>query len=169
MSNQINNLDINIVNIHAGFDETSEILNAKFPAAKLTVLDFYNPLKHTEVSIKRARNAYKPFHATKQVITTNLQLPNKYADDILIVFAAHEIRNERERIAFFKEIKRIVKPEGNIIVVEHLRDLPNFLAYNIGFFHFLSRPAWYVTFTGAGLKVISEKKLTPFVNIFKLA
>ena len=61
-----------IVNINAGFDETSVLLKAKFESAELIVLDFYNPKKHTEVSIKRARKAYPPFPNTKQIETTTL-------------------------------------------------------------------------------------------------
>lgn len=50
--------DEHIVNINAGFDETSAILSQKFPQSKLRVLDFYDPAKHTEISIERARRAY---------------------------------------------------------------------------------------------------------------
>ncbi|MFM2325890.1 MAG: hypothetical protein RIR31_92, partial [Bacteroidota bacterium] len=44
-----------IVNINAGFDETSFIINHKFPNADLKVFDFYNAKQHTEPAIKRAR------------------------------------------------------------------------------------------------------------------
>ena len=37
-----NNDNIKIVNIHAGFDETSVLLSAKFPNAELIVFDFYD-------------------------------------------------------------------------------------------------------------------------------
>src|SRR6185503_773158 len=83
-----------IVNINAGFDETSVLLKDKFKNAELLTLDFYNPLKHTEISIRRARKAYPPFPGTKQVTTTNLPLEDKPADRIFVIFSAHEIRNE---------------------------------------------------------------------------
>ncbi|MES2649184.1 MAG: hypothetical protein V4717_20065 [Bacteroidota bacterium] len=38
-----------IINVHAGFDETSSLLAARYPAAFLKVFDFYDPLKHTEI------------------------------------------------------------------------------------------------------------------------
>ena len=41
-----------IVNIHAGFDETSGLLHLKYSACELTVLDFYDSAMHTEVSIR---------------------------------------------------------------------------------------------------------------------
>lgn len=61
-----------ILNIHAGFDETSILLKDKFKNSELIVLDFYDSSKHTEVSIKRARKAYPPFPKTLPVNTSNL-------------------------------------------------------------------------------------------------
>lgn len=136
-----------IVNINAGFDETSILLKNSFKNAELIVYDFYDPEKHTEVSIRRARRAYPPFPNTEQVKTTKLPLEDNSAEIIFILFSAHEIRNEDERITFFKELHRILKPDGEIIVTEHLRDVANFFAYNIGFFHFYSKAAWLKTFS----------------------
>ena len=157
-----------IVNINAGFDEMSILLNGKFPAAELLVFDFYDPRKHTEVSIKRARKVYPVFPSTKSVTATILPMSENSADKIFVIFAAHEIRNEQERIGFFKELKRILRPTGEIIITEHLRDVPNFLAYNIGFLHFYSKRTWLKLFKLAGLSLKSEQKLTPFIATFTL-
>ncbi len=160
--------DKTIVNISAGFDESSAILQRKFPKSKLIVFDFYDPEKHTEISIKRARKAFLPFPNTVSVETSNLHLTNDLVDKIFVILSAHEIRNENERITFFKELRRILKPNGNIYIMEHLRDLPNFLAYNIGFFHFHSKASWLKTFHGADLHLEKEIKLTPFISTFEL-
>lgn len=157
-----------LVNINAGFDETSALLKNKFPGSQLIALDFYDPFRHTEVSIKRARKAYPPYPKTSHVVTTDLNQVNESADRIFVLFAAHEIRLEDERDAFFHEMKRILKPDGQIIITEHLRDIPNFLAYNIGFFHFLPLSSWQRSFRKAGLYLISEKKITPFISTFIL-
>jgi ubiquinone/menaquinone biosynthesis C-methylase UbiE len=170
--NWLNDLQINkshtLVTINAGFDETSALLKHKFPNIQLSVFDFYNPLTHTEVSIKRARKAYPAYPNTIQVTTSHLPLTDNYSDNIVAILAAHEIRNEKERIVFFKELKRILNDNGKIAITEHLRDLPNFLAYNIGFLHFLSKPCWYRTFKNAGLSVSNEIKITPFITTFIL-
>lgn len=159
---------LNVVNINAGFDETSMLLYERFHEGALQVLDFYHPEKHTEVSIKRARKAYPPYPNTKQVSTTALPLPTASVDLIINMLAAHEIRDEKEQLLFFKELKRILAPTGEIIVVEHLRDTANFLVYNIGFLHFHARQAWIRTFKEAGLTIKSEIKHTPFISIFTL-
>ncbi len=157
-----------IVNIHAGFDETSVLLKEKFPACELIVLDFYDPAKHTEVSIRRARKARPPFPGTLSIDTLHIPLPDNSADRIFVTLSAHEIRDDDERIAFFAALKRSLKPTGQIVVTEHLRDLPNFLAYTVGFFHFLPVASWNKTFHQAGLKIAKEIKTTSFITTFIL-
>ena len=159
---------MDIVNIHAGFDETSGLLQHKFPHATLRVLDFYNPEKHTEISIQRARKARPPYPGTIQVDTSDLPLVAASADMILLLLAAHEIRNEAERVVFFRHLHRVVKPSGRIVVTEHLRDTPNFLAYTIGFLHFHSKKTWLQTFRLSGLSLENEIKITPFISTFIL-
>jgi ubiquinone/menaquinone biosynthesis C-methylase UbiE len=157
-----------IINIHAGLDETSELLRIQFKTSELIVADFYDPEKHTEISIKRARKAYPPFSNTQQVSTKHLAMQDCYVDKIFTIFSAHEIRNNDERIAFFKELQRVLKPSGQVIVTEHLMDTANFLAYNIGFLHFHSKSTWLKTFQLSGLCVSKEIKTTPFITTFIL-
>lgn len=157
-----------IVNVNAGFDETSTLLAQKFKNANLQALDFYNPNKHTEVSIKRARKAYPPYFNTKTVETFDLKLEINSVDKIFVMLAAHEIRDENERIVFFKALKKALRPGGKIYIMEHLRDWPNFIAYNIGFFHFYNKKNWTNIFNKAGLIQQQELKQTPFISIFIL-
>lgn len=163
-----NDSGFTIININAGFDETSAIIHAKYPDSELHVFDFYNPSKHTEPSIKRARQAYTPYPSTKTINTNSLPLLDNYADTILIILSAHEIRDEKERVIFFKELNRVIKNSGHIIVTEHLRDIPNFLAYSIGCFHFFSRSSWNKTFNKAGFIIYNKVKITPFITTFIL-
>lgn len=157
-----------IINVNAGFDETSVVFQKKFPNAELIVLDFYDPHLHTEVSIKRARKAYPPFPGTLVIKTNAIELPSEMADKIFLILSAHEIRDLEERVLFFGELNRILKPDGQIQVVEHLRDLPNLLAYNIGFFHFYSKKSWKTTFKNSNFKLLKEQKTSPFISTFTI-
>lgn len=157
-----------VLNIHAGFDETSGIIKRKFPKSDLTICDFYNIHKHTEASIKRARIAYPPLATTIQVSTEKLPFQDSLFDYSLVILSAHEIRDEKERVQFFKELNRVTKPTGQIFVTEHLRDLNNFLAYTVGFFHFHSKSDWLKTIKLANLVVKHECKTTPFITTFIL-
>ncbi len=156
----------NIININAGFDETSAIIQNKFPKANLKVLDFYDSNFNTEISIERARKAYPAYKNTIGVSFNNLPIKDEFSELILLIFAAHEIRKSGERIIFFKELNRILENNGKVILVEHLRDLPNFLAFNIGFFHFHSKKTWLNDIKKSNLKISSEHKLTIFTSLF---
>ncbi|MEC5142451.1 methyltransferase [Chitinophaga sp. 212800010-3] len=157
-----------MVNINAGFDETSHLLAGKYPDARWKVFDFYDPEKHTEVSIRRARKAYAAYPGTQQMRTDGIPLDTASADVIFLLLAAHEIRDHGERSGFFTELARGLHEQGKIIVLEHLRDTRNFIAYNIGFLHFFSREQWQQTFEASGLRVTAEQKITPFLSAFIL-
>ncbi|QMU63170.1 MAG: methyltransferase domain-containing protein [Flavobacteriaceae bacterium] len=168
----LNTLDIEkeskLINIHAGFDETSKLLKEKYPNCELHIFDFYNPEVHTEVSIKRARKAYPSLPETKSIKTDSLDLADNSVDVVFLIFSAHEIRDFNERLLFFKELKRILKPPGKMIVTEHLRDVPNFIAYSASFFHFFTLKSWLKIFNQSDFKIEKQIKFTPFVNTFIL-
>jgi len=157
-----------IANVHAGFDETSITLKDHFQSAEISVYDFYDPSKHTEVSIERARRAYPAYDGTIRLTTSELPMQDKSADLIFNIFALHEVRSREERIRFLQEQVRALRDDGKVIIVEHLRDVANFLAYNIGFFHFLSAREWNTNFVQANLRVESQFTITPFVTVFIL-
>ncbi len=159
---------VSILNVNAGFDETSRMIEDRFPLANLQVCDFYDPVAHTEASIQRARKAYPPHPKTQKVPSFPLPYPDNSFDIVCVVFSAHEIRDALERVRFFRELKRIIKTSGKVFITEHLRDSYNFMAYTLGFFHFYSQATWKKTFQNADLDLEEVIKSTPFVNTFML-
>jgi len=155
-----------IVNINAGFDETSFILENNFPEADLKVFDFYNAKQHTEPAIVRARKVSLVYPNTQQINADEIPLGDKSVDIIFLLSAAHEIRSQKEKVTFLKECERICRTNGKVITVEHLRDVPNFFAFSIGFTHFFSRSTWEKAFREAGFSSFEETKFTPFMSIF---
>ena len=154
------------LNINAGFDETSYILKEILPQSDLKVYDFYNPKQHTEPAIIRARKVSLFYPNTMQINSSSIPLNDNSVDTIFLLSAIHEIRKQDEKVQFLKECHRVCKPNGNIIMVEHLRDFPNFVAFTIGFTHFFSKIIWKKAFTDAGFTSFQETKFTPFMSIF---
>lgn len=155
-----------IVNINAGFDETSFIIKNKFPHSDLKVFDFYNARQHTEPAIKRARKVSLVYPNTQQIASNLIPLKDNTVDIVFLLSAVHEIRSNEEKVQFLKECYRLCKPDGKVIMVEHLRDFPNFLAFSVGFSHFFSRSVWKNAFERAGFSSFQETKFTPFMSIF---
>ncbi len=158
--------DKQILNINAGFDETSFIIKNYFPKSDLKVFDFYNAEKHTEPAIIRARKVSLVYPNTQQIISNLIPLKDNSVDLIFLLSAAHEIRSQNEKIRFLKECHRVCKSNANVIMIEHLRDFPNFVAFSVGFTHFFSKKTWRNAFKNAGFTTFNEQKFTPFMSIF---
>lgn len=158
---------LNVVNINAGFDETSFIIKDKLKNATLNVFDFYDEELHTEAAIIRARKVSLVYPNTESIDSNKIPLEDNVTDIVFLLSSAHEIRKFEEKVEFLKECHRICKPNGKIIMVEHLRDFPNFVAFTIGFNHFFSKAIWKKAFAVAGMTTINEEKFTPFMSIFE--
>ena len=158
---------MNIVNINAGFDETSFLIKNKLTNSELKVFDFYNEMQHTEPAIVRARQVSLTYPNTQQIESKAVPLEDNCTDIIFLLSAAHEIREFHEKVGFLKECKRVLKSDGKVIMVEHLRDFPNFIAFTIGFNHFFSKQVWETALSKGGFGTIKEKKFTPFMSIFE--
>ena len=138
------------LNINAGFDETSFIIERIFPNTQLMVFDFYNAKQHTEPAIKRARKVSLVYPNTQQILANSIPLEDKTVDAIFLLSALHEIRTQDEKIQFLKECHRVCKQDGKVIMVTH----------------FFSRSIWKKAFEGAGFTSFKETKFTPFMSIF---
>jgi len=158
----------NVINIHAGFDEISALIKHKSPSCNLISCDFFNAKNHTELSIKRARVLQSTIYQSIRINTEYLPFENETVDFCITFLSAHEIRDNEERVKFFKEIYRVITSDGAVFIVEHLRDWKNFLAYTIGFFHFHSKSTWLTTFKKSNLIIVNQLKITPFITVFIL-
>ncbi|MCH8028609.1 MAG: hypothetical protein IH874_01585 [Candidatus Dadabacteria bacterium] len=58
--------------------------------------------------------------------------------------------------------------EGRMVLVEHIRDIPNFIAFTPGFMHFMSEKEWRRVATASDPFVTGSFRITPFVEVFAL-
>lgn len=157
-----------LVLCHSGFDEASEMLKSKFPHAQWLVLDHYDPVTMTEASIQRARKLFPPTVGTVPTRFDQWPVEGASQDVAFALLAIHELRSDAERAAWFAEARRCVSGDGRIVLVEHVRDLANFLAFGPGFMHFHSVGAWRKSWEAVGLKLDDSFRITPFLRVFVL-
>lgn len=146
--------------LHAGLDNVSANLRRLWPRAQIQVVDFYNPATMTEPSIARARGGRRHGDALDELWSE--------LDAAFVVLAAHELRTEPDRAAFFRRVAGALGPDGRLLLIEHLRDLPNAVAYGPGAMHFLPRTAYLTAFDDARLLLLEERPMTPFLRLFRL-
>lgn len=158
----------NAVLVHAGFDPASRALRVKFPGMRLRILDFFDPRETTEASIQRAHRLFPPSPEEEAVASGSWPVPAGSQDAVFILSAAHELRRDEERAAFFREARRVLRAGGRVVVIEQLRDWHNFACFGLAAFHFLSRRTWFDSFRAGGLAVADEFAITPFMRAFVL-
>lgn len=155
-------------NIHAGLDESTASLRRLLPGTDGVVVDIYDPTTMTEPSIARARRMYPTTEPFQVGSAKALPLPDGDRDAIFLLFAAHELRDPASRTQLLREAHRVLSHDGRIILVEHLRDLPNFAAFGPGFLHFHAGRSWLRSIGEAGFEVVEQRGVTPFVRCFTL-
>ncbi|MEO8351919.1 MAG: methyltransferase [Chthoniobacteraceae bacterium] len=153
---------------HSGFDECSEVLREMFAATDWQVLDHFDAAQMTEASIRRARRIFPPTPDTLPAPHDRWPGSAVGADVVFGLLAIHEFRSDEERRAWFSEAKRSLHADGRVVIVEHLRDLANFLVFGPGVLHFHSRGSWRRSWERAGLRCIDEFSITPWIRVFVL-
>lgn len=150
---------------HTGFDESSTALRRHTPAMTWTLLDHYEIVRMPERSIQRARR-YRPAPADTLAVPFNAwQTPSASADIVLGLLAIHELRTDAEREQWFAEAHRTVRPGGRVILVEHLRDLANALAFGPGCLHFHTAAAWARNWERAQFRAREQFRVTPWIRV----
>jgi SAM-dependent methyltransferase len=155
--------------IHCGFDESRGAVHRLLPGATIFNWDIYRPELMTEGSIARARKIHPSTSTATFADFTRLPEAENALDAVLLIFAAHEIRLAQARQEFFHELYRVLKPGGTVLLVEHLRDWRNFLAFGPGFLHFLAAKEWRRLSHEAGFLKTAQTRITPFVLVLTLS
>ncbi len=153
--------------VHAGLDAEID-LEAVMPGRCVAHLDIFDPRIMTAPSIARARRLTPLTHDVEACSPTALALATGACDAIVVAFTAHEIRDKKAREQFFAELSRTLRPGGRALLVEHVRDLANFLAFGPGYLHFLPRSEWLRLAKHAGFSVHHEACVTPWIMALTL-
>lgn len=156
------------VNIHAGLDEVTRSLRKLFPDSGYKILDIYDSQTMTEPSIARARQLQTSSEPSISSSVDKLPLDDNSVDTIFLIFAAHEVRQPERRLQLFQELYRSLRPGGYVLIVEHLRDWRNALAFGPGFMHFHNRSEWRRVSVQSGLKIQTEWVMAMLVTGFLL-
>jgi SAM-dependent methyltransferase len=153
--------------VHAGLDAELD-LSSVLADRCLARLDIFEAALMTSSSIARARALTSVHEQTTACSARHLALEDESCANVIVAFTAHEIRDRAAREAFFDELRRALVPGGRAVIVEHVRDCANFLAFGLGYLHFAPRREWLRLGAHARLSVAAEVRVTPWVMALAL-
>ena len=155
----------NVILVHASFDPLSKSLEEKYPNLNLIVCDIFGNRHEQEKGIETSKKIFPPNPKEIKIKPHQLPFENRSQDVILAITALHEILDHDQRVLFLKEAKRVLKDDSLIVISEQFRNFTNFVFFNIGAFHFLSKKQWKKAISEAGLVIVENKKITLFANM----
>jgi len=154
-----------LLNVTIGFDESSGLLRQRFPWLDISPITIGGDGVGGASIVRASRYAPAESGAWRAGVGDWPDLP--LCDVVLFFFAAHEVRSLDKRRALFESASHVVPEGARAVVVEHLRDWPNFLAYGPGAHHFLTLADWHATFEPYW-RLAFETSFTPWLRIFYL-
>jgi SAM-dependent methyltransferase len=158
-------------NLHCGLDESSATLRDLFPQSAGDSLDFFDADFMSEPAIAIARREHCSDNesvATCAIDFRRFPQCDHCYDTIFLIFSAHEIRRAEHRAQFFEEVHRVLCPQGQVLLVEHPRNVANFAAFGPGVFHFYSGGQWQNLARESGFAILKNETITPFVRVWLL-
>jgi SAM-dependent methyltransferase len=154
------------LNVTTGFDDSSALLRRSLGGQGRSI-DVVDPSLELERPLLRARRRFPPPGAPVVPGTVDAAIEPHGNDVVFLLMAAHEAHGSA-RADLLRSAARAVTPGGRLILVEHLRDAANILAFGPGAWHFSPRDAWIAATHEAGLRLVDETRLSPFVAGFVL-
>jgi len=166
---------VGLLNIHTGFDESTFYLQdfcRRMGATEVatTVVDLYDKQRTTEPSITIANKLYPvTYDPSVHLIRTGPEhwdVPDQSIDLAVLFLSAHELRRRNEKDALFAEIARVLKEDGRLVLLEHLRDGPNIAAFGLGAWHFFPIKEWFRASKSANLQILKEGTISAYIHVF---
>ena len=155
------------VNLTTGFDDSSAILRRSIGGVGRSI-DVLDPTVELERPLMRARRRFPPAGPSVAPAAVDAEVEPRGAEVVFLLMAAHETHGPA-RTGLLRSAARAITPDGRVILVEHLRNAANIAAFGPGAWHFSTRDEWLATINEAGLHVVVEARLGPFVTGLTLA
>jgi hypothetical protein len=152
------------LNLTTGFDDSSALLRRALGGDGRSI-DVVDPSLELDRPLLRARRRFPPPGPPVVPAAVDAAIGPHGNDVVFLLMAAHEAHGPA-RGDLLRSATRAIAPGGRLILVEHLRDAANILAFGPGAWHFSPRDAWMAATREAGLRIVDEARLSPFVAGF---
>jgi len=139
--------NIQLADIHIGtYRHTYQFANL-LPEATIHSIDCWAAGFSSEEAISDVRSlepapVHEPRIKPYKIKNFEIPLEDASCDVVVFGFGSHEIPAGEERTKIFTEAKRILKPEGKILMFEHGIDFENYLIFGPVIYHVTKHSEW---------------------------
>lgn len=147
-------------------------LSRRLTTGRVHVVDIYNPLWTTSPALARGRRRAPAAPDDPRLIWHTGQvnlfpLPDNSVPFVIVCQVASEFWQHGDRLALLQEARRILKPNGRLLLAERVRTNMNWLVMGPGAANLEPAVYWRTLLTKAGFQVRKELDLQGIVHCYR--
>lgn len=160
------------VHLNLGERRTALGLARRLTTGHLTVIDIYNPQLTPDSTLSRTRQQAKrpqpdPRLSWRDSSIQLLPLPDGSVKAITLNQVAFEFWQEGDRLLLLKEIYRVLRPGGRILLAERVRTQTNLLVMGPAALSLPSVDYWRTLLQQAGFQVKKEREMHDLIHCIR--
>lgn len=162
----------NVVHIELGERWPVRELSRQFTTGHVDVIDVYNPIITPDKTLARLRqNASRPPSdpriSWRDGRIDLLPLPDDSATLVTEIEGLSKFWQKGDQAQLLREISRILKPEGHIIMAERTRTLSNLLTLGIAGFRLPTADYWVEILLNNGFEMVKQSSIQDLITFFR--
>lgn len=159
------------VHVGMGLRRTPQQMSRRLTSGRVTVLDVYNPQEAPGATLARARYAVTPAPADPRLrwleaTITLFPLPDRSTSLVTIEEATGALWQHGDRLLLLREVYRILRPEGRLILAQPVRTQTAWLVYASGAMRLEPAAYWRRLLSETGFNVLRETDVQGLVTYF---
>lgn len=159
------------VHVGMGLRRTPQQMSRRLTSGRVTALDVYNPQQAPGAALARGRTAVTPAPADPRLhwLEATIQLfplPDRSAALVTVDEAAGALWQHGDRLLLLREVYRILRPEGRLILAQPVRTQTAWLVRATGAMRLEPAVYWRRLLGEAGFNLLRETDVQGLVTYF---
>lgn len=162
----------NFANIDLGLRQQAILLSSHLTTGQITVIDVYNPQLATSAALARARQQAPSAKQDPRLTWYDgqinlLPLPDNSVTAVFMFQVLSEFGQEGDRQSLLREVRRILEPNGRLLIAEQTASWLNWLLVGTNTANLLPAEYWHDLLLSAGLDVYRQDNIQGLINCFR--
>jgi ubiquinone/menaquinone biosynthesis C-methylase UbiE len=158
--------------IDLGLRQQAILLSRSLTTGKITVVDVYNPQLTTDSALAHARREAPPAKTDPRLVWYDghfnlLPLPDASVEAVFMFQVLSEFNQHGDRQVLLREVRRILKPSGRLLITEQSASWLNWLLVRHGGANLQPVEYWQDLLQGAGFDILRQEQIQGLLNCLR--
>lgn len=158
--------------IDLGLRQQAILLSSRLTTGRITVVDVYNPQLTTDSALARARRQAPPAKQDPRLDWYDgqfnlLPLPDSSVEAVFVFQALSEFSQHGDRKIMLREIRRILKPNGRLLLAEQTASWLNWLLVGSSTAKLQPVEYWRELLLEAGFDILRQEQIQGLINCLR--